>query len=89
MAREGGALTEELERGRTILEQQHTVETNPEGRSLWRDEEGHDFLEYTLLLAFLTMASAAMYIGAGGSLSTIWSASNTILSNASAPIPRS
>ena len=32
------------------------------------DEEGQDLIEYTLLLAFVALASAAIFIGAGGSI---------------------
>ena len=50
--------------------------------NLWRDEDGQDLIEYTLLMAFLTMASAALFIGAGSSVSKIWSVSNSTLSTA-------
>ena len=30
-----------------------------------RDEQGQDLIEYTLLLAFVCLASAALFIGAG------------------------
>ena len=37
-------------------------------RNLWNDEQGQDLIEYTLLLAFVALASAALFIGAGGSI---------------------
>jgi len=46
------------------------------------DEAGQDLIEYTLLLAFVALASAAIFIGAGGSISGIWGTTNTQLSNA-------
>jgi len=49
-----------------------------------RDEQGQDLVEYTLLLAFVALASAALFIGAGTSVSTIWVAANTQLSKAAA-----
>jgi Flp pilus assembly pilin Flp len=49
-----------------------------------REEEGQDLVEYTLLLAFVCLASAALFIGAGKSMATIWTDTNTILSNAAA-----
>ena len=58
-------------------------------RRLCSEEDGHDFVEYTLLMAFLSLSAAAMYIGAGDSLVIIWSASNTLLNNVSTQIPRS
>ena len=33
-----------------------------------REEEGQDLVEYTLLLAFVCLASAALFINAGTSL---------------------
>lgn len=49
-----------------------------------REEQGQDLIEYTLLLAFVCLASAALFIGAGGSLKAIWTDANAILSNAAA-----
>ncbi len=37
-----------------------------------RDEQGQDLIEYTLLLAFVALASAALFISAGGSINAIW-----------------
>jgi len=48
------------------------------------DEEGQDLIEYTLLLAFVALASAAVFKGAGTSLSGIWTVANTRLANANA-----
>ncbi len=45
-----------------------------------RDEQGQDLIEYTLLLAFVALASAALFISAGGSVSTIWSVASNQLS---------
>jgi Flp pilus assembly pilin Flp len=36
-------------------------------------------IEYTLLLAFVCMASAALFISAGGSIGGIWTAANSNL----------
>jgi Flp pilus assembly pilin Flp len=47
-----------------------------------RDEQGQDLIEYTLLLAFVCLASAALFIGAGNTLAGIWSTTNGILVNA-------
>jgi Flp pilus assembly pilin Flp len=51
-------------------------------RNLWNDDQGQDLIEYTLLLAFVALASAALFIGAGGSIKTIWTTTNNTLSNA-------
>ena len=47
-----------------------------------REEQGQDLIEYTLLLAFVCLAAAALFIGVGGSISTIWKDTNTIANNA-------
>ena len=47
-----------------------------------REEEGQDLVEYTLLLAFVCLASAALFINAGSSLATIWTDTNQIASQA-------
>jgi Flp pilus assembly pilin Flp len=44
-----------------------------------KGEQGQDLVEYTLLMAFVIMASAAMYINAGGSISGIWTTTNSQL----------
>ena len=51
-------------------------------RNFWNDEGGQDLIEYTLLMAFVALASAALFIGAGGSVSGIWTASSSQLSAA-------
>ena len=51
--------------------------------NLWNDERGQDLIEYTLLMAFVALASAALFIGAGGSISGIWTVSNSQLAAAS------
>ncbi|HZT29117.1 MAG TPA: Flp family type IVb pilin [Bryobacteraceae bacterium] len=52
--------------------------------NFWKEEQGQDLIEYTLLMAFVALASAALFIGAGGSINTIWTAANNQLSNAAA-----
>jgi Flp pilus assembly pilin Flp len=47
-----------------------------------REEEGQDLVEYTLLLAFVCLASAALFIGAGKSMANIWVDTNLIVENA-------
>jgi len=47
-----------------------------------RDEQAQDLIEYTLLLAFVCLASAALFISAGGSVSGIWTSANTDLASA-------
>ncbi len=47
-----------------------------------REEEGQDLVEYTLLLAFVCLASAALFIGAGKSMANVWVDTNLIVDNA-------
>ncbi len=47
-----------------------------------REEEGQDLIEYTLLLAFVCLASAALFINAGKNMAGIWTIGNSYISNA-------
>jgi Flp pilus assembly pilin Flp len=47
-----------------------------------KDESGQDLIEYTLLMAFVALASAAIFVSTGQSISTIWGSTSTQLSNA-------
>lgn len=51
-------------------------------RNFWKEEEGQDLIEYTLLMAFVALASAALFMGAGDSVKSIWTSANTQLSSA-------
>jgi Flp pilus assembly pilin Flp len=51
-------------------------------KNFLRDEQGQDLVEYTLLLAFVALASAALFIGAGSSINKIWTIANNTLNNA-------
>jgi Flp pilus assembly pilin Flp len=48
----------------------------------WKDEDGQDLIEYTLLLAFVALSSAALFTNTGTSVSKIWSSGNSTLSKA-------
>jgi Flp pilus assembly pilin Flp len=50
--------------------------------SFLSDDQGQDLVEYTLLLAFVSLASAALFLGTGGAITGIWSVSNSQLVNA-------
>ena len=54
--------------------------------SLWNDDQGQDTIEYVLLIAFVALASAAIFLAGGGSILGIWSTSNSqiVAANASA-----
>ena len=48
-------------------------------RNFWKDEQGQDLIEYSLLMAFVALASAALFLGAGNSIKGIWSTTNSQL----------
>jgi len=50
--------------------------------SFLNNEQGQDLIEYTLLIAFVAMASAGLFIGLGGSVSGIVGVSSTQLTSA-------
>lgn len=50
--------------------------------ALWKGEQGQDLIEYTLMIAFVALASAALYIGGGGAVQGIWGTTNSSLSAA-------
>jgi Flp pilus assembly pilin Flp len=49
-----------------------------------KNEEGQDLIEYTLLMAFIALASAAIFVQAGTSVNSIWKVASNQLSNAAA-----
>jgi Flp pilus assembly pilin Flp len=52
--------------------------------NLFKDEQGQDLIEYTLLLAFVALAAAALFTNVGNSISGIWGSANTEVTNAAA-----
>lgn len=46
------------------------------------DDQGQDLIEYTLLVAFVCLATAALFVSSGGSLSGIWISANSDLASA-------
>ena len=57
-------------------------------RNFWQEEQGQDLIEYTLLMAFVALASAALFIGAGTSISGIWTKTNSTLDAANTAVPQ-
>jgi Flp pilus assembly pilin Flp len=55
-------------------------------KRFYNDERGQDLIEYTLLMAFVALASAALFVGTGGSVQGIWNVSNSQLSAANASV---
>ena len=51
-----------------------------------KDDAGQDLIEYTLLMAFVALASAALFIGAGGSINGILTFTNSQLQAANTSV---
>lgn len=45
-------------------------------KNFLRDEAGQDLIEYALLLAFICLFSAAVFVSVGREISGIWQAAN-------------
>jgi Flp pilus assembly pilin Flp len=60
----------------------HYIDFMTQFKRFLSDEQGQDLIEYTLLMAFVALASASIFISAGGSISSIWGSASTQLSNA-------
>jgi len=48
-------------------------------KQLLTEDGGQDLIEYTLLMAFVALASAALFTSAGRSIKGIWSTTNSQL----------
>ncbi|HUE01641.1 MAG TPA: hypothetical protein VMR62_18870 [Bryobacteraceae bacterium] len=46
------------------------------------EDGGQDLVEYTLLVAFVALASAGLFLGSGANVSQVWSSANNVLSAA-------
>jgi Flp pilus assembly pilin Flp len=47
-----------------------------------QDESAQDLIEYVLLLAFVALSSASMFLGAGNNINAIWQTGSNNLPNA-------
>jgi Flp pilus assembly pilin Flp len=56
-------------------------------RTFWANEQGQDLIEYTLLMAFVALASAGLFLGAGSSVKHIWTVTNNQLAQANGQMP--
>ena len=50
----------------------------------WTNEQGQDLTEYGLLLAFVVLAAAGIFLVNGNSLTGIWVSANNTVSQANA-----
>lgn len=48
----------------------------------WREQQGQDMTEYALILAFVVLAAAGLFVVSGSSIVTIWSVSNNMVTAA-------
>lgn len=46
------------------------------------DDTGQDLVEYTLLIAFVALTTAGLFLGSGASVSQAWSSANSVLTTA-------
>jgi Flp pilus assembly pilin Flp len=46
------------------------------------EENGQDLIEYTLLMAFVALASATLFMSVGTSIAGIWATTNSQLTQA-------
>ena len=57
-------------------------EHGTEMKTFVNDCAGQDLIEYTLLLAFIALAGAALFIGMSGTTSGLWTIVNSRLASA-------
>lgn len=51
-------------------------------KAFWKEEDGQDMVEYSLLLAFIALAAVGLLSGIKGSITSIWTAVNTSMTSA-------
>ena len=52
--------------------------------ALWREEDGQDLVEYSLLLAFIALGAVAILSSTSKSLNSLWSTISSTLASAAA-----
>ena len=53
-------------------------------KSIADQDSGQDLVEYTLLIAFVALTSAGLFLNTGSTTNRIWSSANSTLSHAGA-----
>jgi len=51
-------------------------------KNFWREEDGQDIIEYSLLITFIAVACAAIVGSTGSATTPIWTRANTEISTA-------
>ena len=46
------------------------------------EDGGQDLIEYTLLIAFVALTSAALFLSSGANVNQVWSSANSVLTTA-------
>lgn len=46
------------------------------------EEAGQDLVEYTLLVAFVALTTAGLFLGTGSTVNQVWSSANSVLTTA-------
>jgi len=62
---------------------EHLRHSGAMARTFWREERGQDLLEHSLLIAFVALAAATLFMGSSSRVNTIWTMTNHTLMNAS------
>ena len=52
--------------------------------AIWREEDGQDLVEYSLLLAFIALAAVTVLSSTSGSLNSLWTKISSTLASAAA-----
>ena len=56
---------------------------NPNGMCLWKNDDGGEVSEYSLLIAFLLLVSACLFLSSASNVSSVWQAANSFISRGS------
>jgi len=51
-------------------------------KGFWKEEEGQDLIEYSLLLGFVALFSVSIYTTVTGNITTIWGNASSALVSA-------
>jgi Flp pilus assembly pilin Flp len=51
-------------------------------KTFWREDEGQDLIEYSLLLGFVALFSTGIYTSLHTSISGIWTGAGTVVNSA-------
>jgi Flp pilus assembly pilin Flp len=58
-------------------------------KTFLNEDRAQDLVEYTLLVAFVALTTAGLFIGSGANVSQTWSSANSVLTTAAGAQPSS